>query len=200
MVQSGYEAYTLILSSGITSRSPQFEREKLKSLKEERENANKIVGIKKVFTKDFPDNKFDSIALLDIVKAVEEVKDEINPDIIFTHSKEDLNIDHQITYNAVLTATRPMVGECVREIYTFEILSSSEWNIKTPFIPDVFVNVGDFIGIKKDAMNAYKSELREYPHPRSIEGIELQSKNRGMSVGLEYAEAFATLRRVIDTI
>lgn len=200
MVQKGYEAYTLLLSGGVTSRSARSESEKLQALKEETKKANDLLGIKKVFTKDFPDNKFDSIPLLDIVKAVEEVKNIVKPDVIFTHSKKDLNIDHRITHKAVLTATRPMENECVKELYAFEILSSSEWNMQEPFIPDTYVDTEETIDLKKEAMEAYRSELREYPHPRCIEGIELQCKSRGMCVGLHYAEAFETVRRVTQTI
>ncbi len=200
MVKEGSEAYVLLLSGGVTSRSPAFEREKIKELKLQTKAANGILGIKEVYSKDFPDNKFDSVALLDIVKAVEEVKEAVKPDIIFTHSLKDLNIDHQITHKAVLTATRPMEDECVKEVYAFEILSSSEWNIKDLFVPDTFVDIEETIDLKKEAMEAYKSELREYPHPRSLEGIEIQSKNRGMVAGLRYAEAFETIRRVVGTV
>lgn len=192
-IKNGYEAYTLILGEGKTSRDASC-KEEIAILHEEIKKANEAIGIKKVFIESFPDNRFDSVALLDIIKVVNKVKQEIKPSIIFTHYENDLNIDHQITNRAVLTATRPMEDESVKEIYAFEVLSSTEWNYPLSFSPDVFVDVKETIKLKKEAMNYYKSELREYPHPRSLEGIELNAKQRGMSVGLEYVEAFKSIR------
>jgi len=200
LVKEGYEAYTLILGEGITSRDRSRNRKKrlqdIKKLKDQIYKANKILGIKKVFTFDFPDNRFDSVDFLDIVKTIEEIKNELKPEIIFTHSKSDLNIDHRITYQAVITATRPMKNETVKSIYAFEILSSTEWNYPLSFSPNVYFNIEDTLDLKLQAMAEYKSELREYPHPRSLEGIKIKAKQRGMEVGFCYAEAFELIRRV----
>lgn len=200
LVKEGYEAYTLILGEGITSRDRSRNREKrlqdIKKLKDQIYKANKILGIKKVFTFDFPDNRFDSVDFLDIVKTIEEIKNELKPEIIFTHSKSDLNIDHRITYQAVITATRPMKNETVKSIYAFEILSSTEWNYPLSFSPNVYFNIEDTLDLKLQAMAEYKSELREYPHPRSLEGIKIKAKQRGMEVGFCYAEAFELIRGV----
>ena len=127
LIKKGYEAYTLILSGGKTSRN-NYSQADLDELKTETQKANAIIGIKKVFMADFPDNAFDSVPLLNIVKKIEDVKQEIRPEIIFTHHVGDMNVDHQITHKAVLTATRPMVDECVKTIYSMEIPSSTEWN------------------------------------------------------------------------
>ena len=200
LVKEGYEAYTLILGEEITSRDRSRNREKrlqdIKKLKDQIYKANKILGIKKVFTFDFPDNRFDSVDFLDIVKAIEEIKNKLKPEIIFTHSKSDLNIDHRITYQAVITATRPMKNETVKSIYAFEVLSSTEWNYPLSFSPNVYFNIEDTLDLKLQAMAEYKSELREYPHPRSLEGIKIKAKQRGMEVGFCYAEAFELIRRV----
>jgi LmbE family N-acetylglucosaminyl deacetylase len=132
--------------------------------------------------------------LLEFVKVIEEIKREIKPNIIFTHYKNDLNIDHQITYKAVITATRPMKDESVEEIYSFEILSSTEWNYPLSFNPDVYFDISDTLNLKIEAMKYYKSELKEFPHPRSLEGIELNAKYWGMRVGKQAVEAFKTVR------
>jgi len=192
LIKNGSEAYTLILGEGKTSRGEG--KKELEILNDEIKKANETIGIKKVFTENFPDNMFDSIPLLDIVKKVSEIKEEIKPDIIFTHYEKDLNIDHQITYKAVITATRPMENESVKEIYSFEILSSTEWNYPTSFSPDTFFDISNTIEIKKEAMRCYASELRKFPHPRSIEGIELNARYHGMRVGREYVEAFKSIR------
>jgi len=197
MINEGAEAMTLILSKGITSRDSYSEKD-IDDIEKQSIEANKIIGINKVILKNFPDQRFDSVDLLDIIKVIEQVKNEFRPDIIFTHFANDLNIDHCITNKAVLTATRPMVGETVKEIYAFEILSSTEWNYPLSFSPNYFQNIEKTFNLKIEAMKKYGGELREYPHPRSVEGITLNAKRWGMRIGnVEYAEAFQVLRIII---
>jgi len=198
LIKEGYEAYTLILGEGKTSRDEERivenKKDEIEELNHEIQNANNVIKIKKVFVESFPDNRFDSVDLLDIIKVISKVKDEVKPDIIFTHYEHDLNIDHQITYKAVITATRPMEGECVKEIYSFEILSSTEWNYPLSFSPDTFYDITNTLDLKIAAMKEYESELCEYPHPRSLEGIELNAKYQGMRVGKKAVEAFKSIR------
>ena len=201
LVDEGCIAYTLILGEGITSRDDKRDRNErileIEALKKQVREANRIVGVKDVYLHDFPDNRFDTVPLLDIVKVIEKVKNELQPDIIFTHYENDLNIDHQITHKAVLTATRPMKGECVKELYSFEVLSSTEWNYPLSFSPDVFFDISDYMKYKKKAMQIYKSELNDLPHPRSLEGMDISAKGWGLKVGCEYAEAFKLGRMII---
>ena len=131
---------------------------------------------------------------MDIVKVIEKIKNQTKPEVIFTHYEKDLNIDHQITYKAVITATRPLKGESVKEIYSFEISSSTEWSYPLSFSPNLFFNISGTIDVKIKALEEYKTELMEYPHPRSLEGVKLIAKNWGMKVGLEYAEAYKVVR------
>lgn len=198
LVDEGYKAYTLILGEGITSRDDSRDRAKrekeLSELKRHVDEANHLIGVEDTFLYEFPDNRFDTVPLIDIVKVIDKIKSELKPDIIFTHYKNDLNIDHQVTYKAVITATRPQLNESVKEIYSFEVLSSTEWNYPLSFSPDVFYDISSSIRLKMKAMETYESEVREYPHPRSLEGINLNAKNWGMKVGFGYAEAFKTVR------
>lgn len=198
LIDEGYEAYTLILGEGKTSRDEENAsddwEEELQTLRAEIEKANATIGIKKVYIEQFPDNRFDRVDLLELVKVVNDVKERIRPDIIFTHFGGDLNIDHQLTYQAVITATRPMEEESVKEIYAFEILSSTEWAYPLSFAPDTFFDISQTIDKKVEAMRAYASELREYPHPRSLKGIELNAQYHGMRVGRSYVEAFKSIR------
>ena len=198
LVKEGCEAYTLILGEGKTSRDEQRVVENrvddIAVLNSEIQKANDIIGIKKVFVESFPDNRFDSVDLLDIIKVISKVKEEVKPDIIFTHYKNDLNIDHQITYKAVITATRPMKDESAKEIYSFEILSSTEWNYPLSFSPDTFFDIKTTLDLKIEAMKEYESELCDYPHPRSLEGIKINAQYHGMRVGKQYVEAFKSIR------
>jgi len=198
LVNEGHEVYTVILGEGITSRDHTRQRDKreneIAELKKQIHDANRIIGVKDVFIFDFPDNRFDSVPLLDIVKAVEEVKEKIKPHTLFTHYENDLNIDHRVTYRAVLTAARPQAGETVKEIYSFEVLSSTEWNFPLTFNPDCFFDIAGTIDTKVKAMEKYTSELRDYPHPRSLKGIRLNAEHWGMKTGMPFAEAFKTVR------
>lgn len=193
--------YTLILGEGLTSREILDEEKKgeLKELKKQSAEANKILGVKKVFFKNFPDNKFDTIPLLDIIKSIERIIQKIKPDEIFTHHYGDLNIDHQITHKAVLTATRPIGDYTVKKILLFEVLSSTEWNYQNQnniFTPNTYIDISEAIDKKLEAMKCYKSEIRAYPHPRSLEAIEILAKKRGLEVGLKSAEAFCLIREI----
>jgi LmbE family N-acetylglucosaminyl deacetylase len=198
LIREGFEAYTLILGEGITSRDEKRQKTKrrreLDSLKTQIYAANKALGVRDVFIYDFPDNRFDSVPLLDIIKVIEKIKSKVKPDIIFTHYENDLNIDHQITYRALLTAARPLPGETVKEIYSFEVLSSTEWNFPQRFSPDVFFDISQDMDRKIQAINKYSSELKCFPHPRSIEGIKINANYWGTRVGMKYAEAFKLVR------
>ena len=201
LTSEGNCVYTLILGEGVTSRDRKRDLAKreneIAELKKQAENANRILGVKKVYTFDFPDNRFDSVPLLDIIKTIEETKDGFKPDIVFTHHIGDLNIDHQITFKAVMTAFRPTIDESVKEIYSFEIPSSTEWNgpsSLTYFMPDYFVDVNKSLDIKINALKEYEMELRDFPHPRSLKAVELNAKQWGVKMGFEAAEAFKTIR------
>ncbi len=198
LANDGCEVYTLILCRGIAGRYENGDDEKIKSeieeLKKQAHAANEIIGVKEVFLHNFADNRFDTVALLDLVKVIEQVKEDIKPDIVFTHYAGDLNIDHQITYKAVLTATRPLSEETVRQIYSFEVLSSTEWNYPMTFSPDVFFDISSTLDTKLKAMSEYKSELKEFPHPRSLQTIKLSAEYWAIQVGLRYVEAFKAVR------
>ena len=197
----GSDIYTIILGEGVTSRNRKRDLTKreneIAELKKQAENANKVLGVKKVYTFNFPDNRFDTVPLLDIIKTIEEIKDDIKPDIVFTHHLGDLNIDHQVTFKAVMAACRPTIDESVKEIYSFEIPSSTEWNAPsslTYFMPDYFVDVNKSLEIKINALKEYKTELRDFPHPRSLKAVELNAKQWGVKMGFEAAEAYKTIR------
>ena len=162
------------------------------------EQAAKILGVSSSTNLDFPDNSMDSLPLLDIVKATEAIISKIMPEIIYTHHIGDLNVDHQIAHKVVMTACRPQPGFCVNTIYAFEVLSSTEWQTPSlnPFIPNVFIDVSDYLPIKMKAVKAYEEEMRDTPHSRSLEHVEVLAKHRGYSVGIHAAEAFMLVREI----
>ena len=195
-VSDGDKVYMVFMSDGVTSRSVADSNE-VEARKQAAKNASNILGISESprFL-GFPDNRMDTLALLDIVQTLEQVINEIEPEVIYTHHSGDLNIDHKITHQAVMTACRPQPEFCVREIYSFEVLSSTEWSTNNPFIPNYYVDISDILELKISAIKAYHSELRIFPHARSIDSIEALAEYRGASAGVKAAEAFKIERLI----
>ncbi|NRF93670.1 PIG-L family deacetylase [Paenibacillus frigoriresistens] len=203
-VKAGDTVVCLILGEGITSRTltrDDANPETVNYLHKHVQDAAKILGFTKVELAKLPDNRFDSVDLLDIIKVVEDFIERWKPEIIYTHFSHDLNIDHQRTHQAVLTATRPVPGQnhIVKELYAFETPSATEWNFSTtiPFRANVFVDVTDTLQYKLDAMACYKTESRDYPHPRSLQALKIIAERWGTVCGVKYAEAFQLIRKII---
>ena len=197
--KNGVKISGLFLSDGESSRKHPKINKLILERKKQAINAGKILGIKKIIFGNFPDNSMDSVPILKIIQFIEKQIKIIKPDLVFTHFESDLNVDHQITSKAVVTACRPTKNQTVKSILFFEILSSSEWNISIKnksFKPNYFVNITKSINFKLKALKYYKREMRKWPHPRSIEGVKLLSKTRGSTVGLPHAEAFILGRHV----
>lgn len=192
------EVNILILSDGETAKCKDTN---IARRKKQAKDAASVLGAKKIILEKFPDNKFDSLPLLSIIKKIEEIISEIRPNIVYTHFPYDLNVDHRLTFQAVLTACRPQPNFCVKKILAFEILSSTEWQIKDSnhvFYPNEYSNINSYIDKKIEVLKIYKDELRRFPHPRSIKGVEILAQYRGMEAGHNYAEAFSLIRNLIN--
>lgn len=161
--------------------------------------ASDVLGTKPPIFFDFPDNRLDSVELLDLAKAVEGVGLQLRPSIIYTHWAGDLNVDHRLVYQAVITAFRPMAESSVRTLRAFEIPSSTEWGDRSAgsmFAPTVYTDISAFWDIKMQAMQAYEQEMRPFPHPRSAMALEALARWRGAESGLMAAEAFVSIREI----
>ncbi|HEV8512085.1 MAG TPA: PIG-L family deacetylase [Cyclobacteriaceae bacterium] len=194
----------IILGEGITSRADSRDTDKwrhqLEIHKANSSAAQKAIGYQQLSTYDFPDNRFDSVDLLDIIKVIEKEKEIFNPSVIFTHHGGDVNIDHQRTFEAVITACRPMDHEKVKTIITFETPSGTEWRAASDprhFIPNLFFGVSEEnINAKIKGMESYEFEKRPFPHPRSPEALKIQAQRWGVTVGCNFAEAFMLIRSI----
>jgi LmbE family N-acetylglucosaminyl deacetylase len=201
--RQGREVHAAILGEGITSRYPErtaAPREELEELMATAKRANEIVGVTELTLHELPDNRFDTVPLLDVVKLVEGLVERIEPQLVFTHSAGDLNVDHGVVHRAVMTATRGLQGQPVEEVLTFEVPSSTDWafgQFEPAFSPDVFIDVSATLDLKIAAMEAYESEARPFPHPRAPEALTAWARARGSSAGLPAAEAFALVRRIV---
>lgn len=202
LANEGKTIRAIIMAEGLTSRANTRNEADLSELAELQADARKaasIVGYKSIEFCGLPDNRMDGLELLDVIKLVSKYVDKYKPDTIFTHHHGDLNVDHRITCEAVLTACRPVGEYKVKRIYTFETPSSSEWNYNylEPFKPNVYVDVTDTLEAKVKGMACYRTESTVYPHPRSDDALRSLGRYRGTNVGFEMAEGFMLLRECI---
>jgi LmbE family N-acetylglucosaminyl deacetylase len=198
LAREGHAIYISILGEGLTARS-EADRWALPNLHACARRVAEMIGATDLHLHGLPDNRLDALPLLDVIKIVEERIGMLRPEVVYTHSCGDLNVDHQVTHRAVLTATRPTSGHPVREVYAFEVASSTEWafgRFDSAFRPNVFVNIEQELGIKTAAMAVYESECRPFPHPRSREALEAAARRWGSVVGCMAAEAFELIRSV----
>jgi LmbE family N-acetylglucosaminyl deacetylase len=202
-IDEGREVAVAILGEGETSRSARREAadpELVRMLERRAEQACRTLGLcEPPRMLRLADNRFDTLPLLEIVQRVEGLIAEFEPELVLTHHGGDLNIDHALTFRAVMTALRPTPSSRVRELRVFEIASSTEWafgRFGTSFSPDVFVDVRATLQRKLDALACYDTESRPFPHPRSAQALEALARTRGAQAGLHAAEAFETIWRL----
>jgi LmbE family N-acetylglucosaminyl deacetylase len=202
-VDAGDQVQVLIVAEGATSRHQQRDRiqstDELSALAQAAQKAGAVLGATGVELLDFPDNRLDSLDRLDLIKRIEECIGRHQPQVVYVHHAGDVNIDHRLLHEAVITACRPMPGHVVRRLLSFEVASSTEWQPpgSAPcFQPNWFVDISNQWPRKRDALAAYASEMRPWPHARSIEALEHLARWRGAQVGVEAAEAFCLLRHL----
>ena len=200
---AGDQVQVLIVAEGATSRQQQRDRNQasgeLSALAQAAQKAAAILGAKGVELLDLPDNRLDSLDRLDLIKQIEERIARHQPQVVYVHHAGDVNIDHRRLHEAVVTACRPIPEQPVKRLLSFEVASSTEWQppgSAPPFQPNWFVDISFQWPRKREALEAYASEMRPWPHARSIEALEHLARWRGAQVGVEAAEAFCLLRQL----
>lgn len=195
-VAAGDRVHVLLLADGVTARNGHAEIDKRNG---QAYAAARELGVEPPTMVGFKDNRLDAVALLDVVKTIEGTIREVSPSVVYTHHAGDLNVDHSIVHRATLTACRPLPEQTVRAIYGFEIPSSTGWagpEQARAFIPNHYIEITDFLDLKLRALVCYESELRPFPHARSLEAVQALARWRGSEVGVRAAEAFSVLRQV----
>lgn len=198
-VHDGDDVRVITLTNGVNSREDVNSADAQKRSKAA-EDAMNFLGAKWLGSGDFPDNKIDSVPLIEVVKFIESFKELFYPDIIYVHSPTDLNIDHRIAASAALTAYRPQPNERYSEIRFFEIPSSTDFTVKqldNKFEPNLFINIDNYWEKKLEALKFYDIEMRSSPHSRSYKKIKSLAEYRGAQSGMELAEAFEVVRKII---
>ena len=198
LAASGVPVHVLILATGLAARG-EAAPEQYSKLRGEAERAVlSVLGCRSIAFGDFPDNRMDSVARLDVIKRVEAFVEETEADSVFTHHPGDINLDRGVVARAVMTATRPVPGSRIRRVWAGEVISSSEWGVPAErFVPNAWIDISATLAKKRDALACYEGELREFPHPRSLEALEHHARLRGSECGVAAAEAFQILREVV---
>lgn len=204
LTAEGWAVHVLIAAEGATSRSaehdPSIHRGELSDLAKCAETANSILGSTSIKLSSLPDNRMDGLELLDVVKLVEAEIEHYQPCLVLTHHAGDVNVDHRVLHDAVIAACRPQPHHSVKNLLFFEVPSSTEWRPAASgmyFTPNYFYDVTDYMAQKLEALRAYESEMRNFPHPRSIEAVEHLARWRGAMVGCAAAEAFMLGRAIV---
>ena len=196
--EEGDHLHVLIMTRGTPDM---YSDERIENVRKEARNAHHILGIKETIFLDFPAPELDTVPVADISRAITEIITKLNIHVVFLPHRGDIHHDHRIVFNAGLVASRPTGKYSVKEIYSYETLSETEWAAPfadDAFIPTKFVNITGQMDFKLQAMKCFKSQLRTFPGSRSLEAIEALAKFRGATVGLERAEAFMTIRNIED--
>ena len=201
LVKDGCEVNVLIVTDGSSSqyRDSVDLMKIINDKKKETWACAQTLGVKNVYYGEQPDMRLDSTPHICINKVIEGLIDELQPDTVFTHFWGDVNRDHQEVYKSVLVAVRPVLGQVVKELYCFRVPSSTEWTPMKPdtmFVPNVFVDIRDVVEQKYAAFAKYSTELRDYPHPRSVQHLRELDIARGLEVGQGPTETFMLLRKL----
>lgn len=197
-ISEGDEVSMITMTNGTSARANSTKRD-LDLRKKNAKAAISYLGINWIAEGNFPDNSMDTVPLLSIIHFLEKEIDQINPDIIYTHSLSDLNIDHKITAHAVLTTFRPEPESTFSEIRLFEVPSSTDFSVPQMagnFEPNLFIDIEKYWEGKMKALQYYKDEIKPYPHSRSLRKIENLAELRGGQSGLVKAEAFEVIRKI----
>lgn len=202
LIETGSQVRVAFLADGVYSRKADSKilENELIQRRAAAKKACGLLGVTDIYFGNFPDNEMDRETLLTITRKVEEIINDFLPDTIFTHHIGDVNIDHQLTHRAVVTACRPQIGKSVKHIFSFETPSSTEWQLPysaPAFIPNCFIDITNTLSRKLDALDAYSFEMRVWPHSRSIKGVEYMVRWHGASIGTEAAEAFMICRSIL---
>lgn len=202
LAREGRSVYIVILGEGVTSRYPQrgdADPSMIRVLHDRSQKVAKLLKAEDLFIFNLPDNRFDTLPLLDFTKIIEDIIKKVDPSLIFTQHGGDLNADHGIVHRATLIATRPVGGNNVRAVYAYETASSTEWSfqkINPIFNPNVFIDISQTLELKLRAMELYEDEIRTFPHPRSVEALRANAQRWGSVAGLLAAEAFELIREI----
>lgn len=197
LAREGHTVIPVIVCENATVR---YDSKMSSKLEDSAIKSANILGISKPIFLRMPDQKLDTFSALEMAQTIEKVTNEYKPEIIFTHHGGDINKDHQMIFEATMVAVRPTPDNNVHSVYAYETISSTEWAVPDyhmRFEPNTFYDISETLNLKLEAFSQYTSEVREYPHPRSLEGLEIRAKDWGIRIGVHAAEPFRLIRTLV---
>ena len=198
---SGNNVFVAIITNGSLGAPELFSRQGTEKVRAEALSSHRLLGVKETFFLDFPAPRLDTIPAYQLSLKLSQLIKELKVEIVYVPHRGDIHKDHRIAFEAALVAARPINNSTVKKVLAYETLSETEWAppfSDDAFIPTIFENIENFIDIKVEAMNCYKTQIKEFPHPRSIKTIEALSAFRGSTIGTRSAEAFMLIREILD--
>ena len=199
--KEGNEVYLCVVTKAY---APDWTEEYIENKKKEVDKSAKVLGIQKVFFLNLPTVKLDTIGQKEINDAMTRCVEQVKPEVLYIPHRGDLNKDHRIVFESALVVSRTKPNSSIKKVLSYETLSETEWGVQTikkmadVFLPNMYIDISDTVKDKLEAMKCYKSELKEFPHPRSLKGITVLSEKRGMEAGLKNAEAFMVVKEIIQ--
>ena len=195
-ITEGCEVYVCIVTKG---GLPLFKPERVDENRHDMMACHQHIGIKKTFLLDFPAAMLERVERYELNEKILDVIKEVRPDEAYIPHWGDMQKDHQIVADAAMVALRPKYHPQVKRIYGYETMSETAWNapnVQNEFIPNVFVDITDFLEAKKEALSFFKLQISSFPDARSLEAIEALAKYRGALMGKKAAEAFVLIREL----
>lgn len=198
-ISQGDQVTVLIVTDGVTARHSVTEPQKAATRR-----ACSELGVHNVHFAGLPDQRLDSLPLLEIIKPISNLIQDLRPQVVYTHHRGDANQDHRAIFAATLVAVRPFGHNPVEQVLCYEVASSTEWGppfAEWAFLPNVYVDITATLEAKLRAFEAYRqtfqSEIKPFPHPRSPEAVRIFAQQRGVTVGMQAAEAFILVRQLV---
>ena len=198
LTSQGIKVIVLIATRG---KKELYSEERIENVRHEAMKAHRLLSVTETRFLDFPAPELDLISIAELSMAIKKVIEEFKIETIYLPHRGDIHHDHKAIFNAGLVAARPNKDNSVKRIYSYETLSETEWAAPfgdDAFIPDLFVNISEVFFAKLEAIKCYKSQLRDFPNPRSLKSVESLANLRGSTVGFTHAEAFMTIRIIED--
>ena len=195
-IDNGDKVFICVATRGV---KPLFEDAFMENLRNETISAHKLLGATETFFLEFPSVMLEQIHRHEINSRISDIVQKIKPDIVYLPHFGDMQKDHQIIAEASMVAVRPKYPHSIKEVYSYETLSETEWNnphSSNAFMPNAYNDISEYIDKKLQIMKCFKSQLSNFPNPRSLEAIEALAKYRGSTINAEAAEAFMLIRKI----
>ncbi len=192
--QEGADVFICIVSN---HDAPLYTEEHRETTKREARQAHALMGVKETIFLDYAAVTLKELPVYELNGSIDRVVKDVRPDIVFLPHAGDMHIDHQLVAQAAMVAVRPLASCSVKEVLAYETLSETEWNApraEHAFMPNCFINITGYLDKKLTAMQCFKSQVYEPPHPRSLEALANLAQLRGSTISVNSAEAFMLLR------